>query len=118
MVMIDLTEEEKKRIIEALNSNTEPTPELMAKLCPRLAEKFDVAKLDRAKVVTLEYAGKRSEGAVFVTGRTHSTSGMTSINYAWKHVRSQNVTLKPPPDPPRKPIGFEVKEGKAKYGKK
>ncbi len=26
--------------------------------------------------------------------------------------------LLPPPDPPRKPVGFEVKEGKAKYGKK
>lgn len=33
----------------------------MVKLFPSLAEKFDVAKLDRAKVVTLEYAGKRSE---------------------------------------------------------
>jgi len=64
MVKTDLTEEEKKRIIEALNSNTEPSPELMVKLFPHLAEKFDVAKLDRAKVVTLEYAGKRSEAAI------------------------------------------------------
>jgi len=64
MVKTDLAEEEKKRIIEALNSNVEPPPELMAKLFPRLAEKFDVAKLDRAKVVTLEYAGKRSEAAI------------------------------------------------------
>jgi len=46
----------------------------------------------------------RVEGAVFVTGRTHSTSGMTSINSAWKHVRSQNATLKPPPEKPRKKI--------------
>ncbi len=64
MVKTDLTEEEKKRIIEALNSNAEPPPELMVKLFPGLAEKFDVAKLDRAKVVTLEYAGKRSEAAI------------------------------------------------------
>jgi len=64
MVKTDLTEEEKKRIIEALNSNAEPPPELMVKLFPRLAEKFDVAKLDRAKVVTLEYVGKRSEAAI------------------------------------------------------
>ena len=64
MIKIDLTEEEKKRIIGALDSNTEPPPELMVKLFPRLAEKFDVAKLDRAKVVTLEYAGKRSEAAI------------------------------------------------------
>ena len=60
----NLTEEEKKRIIAALNNNVEPPPELMTKLFPRLAEKFDVAKLDRAKIVTLEYAGKRSEAAI------------------------------------------------------
>ena len=64
MAKTDLTEEEKKLIIEALNSNTEPSPELMTKLFPGLAEKFDVAKLDRAKIVTLEYAGKRSEAAI------------------------------------------------------
>jgi len=64
MVKTDLADEEKKRIIEALNNNTEPPPELMAKLFPGLAEKFDVAKLDRAKIVTLEYAGKRSEAAI------------------------------------------------------
>ncbi|MEA2013914.1 MAG: hypothetical protein U9N38_01175 [Thermodesulfobacteriota bacterium] len=64
MVKINLTDEEKKLIIEALNSNAEPPPELMVKLFPRLAEKFDVAKLDMAKVVTLEYAGKRSEAAI------------------------------------------------------
>ena len=64
MVKIELTEEEKKLIIEALNNNIEPPQELMTKLFPGLAEKFDVAKLDRAKIVTLEYAGKRSEAAI------------------------------------------------------
>ncbi len=64
MVKTDLTDEEKKLIIEALNNNTELPPELMTKLFPGLAEKFDVAKLDRAKIVTLEYAGKRSEAAI------------------------------------------------------
>ena len=64
MVKTNLTEEEKKTIIEALNNNVEPSSELMTKLFPRLAEKFDVAKLDRAKIVTLEYAGKRSEAAI------------------------------------------------------
>ena len=64
MLKTDLTDEEKKLIIEALNSNIEPPPELMTKLFPNLAEKFDVAKLDRAKIVTLEYAGKRSEAAI------------------------------------------------------
>ena len=64
MVKTDLTDEEKEIIIKALNSNTEPPPELMTKLFPGLAEKFDVAKLDRAKIVTLEYAGKRTEAAI------------------------------------------------------
>ena len=64
MAKTSLTEEEKAKIIEALNRDTEPSPELMEKLFPSLAEKFDVAKLDRAKVVTLEYAGKRSEAAI------------------------------------------------------
>jgi hypothetical protein len=32
----------------------------MTKLFPGLAEKFDVDKLDMAKVVTLEYAGRRN----------------------------------------------------------
>lgn len=64
MSKTNLTESEKAQIINALNKGTEPSPELMANLFPSLAEKFDVAKLDRAKVVTLEYAGKRSEAAI------------------------------------------------------
>jgi len=64
MAKPNLTDDEKKTIIGALNNNTEPSPELMTKLFPGLAEKFDVAKLDRGKIVTLEYAGKRSEAAI------------------------------------------------------
>jgi hypothetical protein len=45
MVKTDLTDEEKETIIQALNDNTEPPPELMTKLFPELAEKFDVAEL-------------------------------------------------------------------------
>ena len=36
MVKTDITEEEKKQIIEALNSNTEPPSELMTKLFPSM----------------------------------------------------------------------------------
>lgn len=64
MAKTNLTDEEKELIIEALNSKTEPSPELVTKLFPGLTEKFDVTKLDRAKIVTLEYAGKRSEAAI------------------------------------------------------
>ena len=45
MAKTDLTDEEKKVIIEALNKNVEPPPELMIKLFPGLAEKFYVAEL-------------------------------------------------------------------------
>ena len=65
MAKITLSDDEKAKIIDAINSETEPPPELMTKLFPHLAEKFDVAKLDRAKIATLEYAGKRSEAAIF-----------------------------------------------------
>lgn len=64
MAKTDLSEEEQKTIIEALDNNVELPSELMTRLFPRLAEKFDVAKLDRAKIVTLEYVGKRSETAI------------------------------------------------------
>ena len=60
MVKTDLTDEEKKTIIEALNNNTEPSLELMTKLFPGLAEKLDVVKLGRAKIVILEYAERRN----------------------------------------------------------
>ncbi len=45
MAKTDLSEEEQKTIIEALNNNVELPPELMTKLFPGLAEKFDVAEL-------------------------------------------------------------------------
>ena len=54
MAKTNLTDEEKKQIIEAINDGTEPPPELMPKLFPHVAEKYDVATLDRAKIATLE----------------------------------------------------------------
>jgi len=64
MAKLRLTEEEKLALIEALNNDTEPNPDLVAKLFPSTAEKFDVVSLDRAKVPTLEYAGKRSKATI------------------------------------------------------
>jgi adenine-specific DNA-methyltransferase len=84
MVKTDLTEEEKKLIIEALNNNIEPPSELMTKLFPGLAEKFDVAKLDRAKVVTLEYAGKRSEAAILNQGSPTDAGSPLQVERCFK----------------------------------
>jgi len=64
MAKLRLTEEEKLALIDALNNDTEPNPDLVPKLFPSTAEKFDVVSLDRAKVPTLEYAGKRSRAAI------------------------------------------------------
>jgi hypothetical protein len=68
MAKTNLTDEEKQQIIKAINDNAEPPPDLMPKLFPHVAEKYDVAKLDRAKIATLEYAGKRSEAAILKLG--------------------------------------------------
>ncbi len=64
MAKTNLTDEEKQQIMEAINESTEPPPELMPKLFPHVAEKYDVAILDKAKIATLEYAGKRSDAAI------------------------------------------------------
>ena len=64
MPKINLTTEDKAKLIEAINKGTEPTADLLPKLFPGTAEKFDVQALDRAKIPTLEYAGKRSKAAI------------------------------------------------------
>lgn len=64
MSKINLTPEEKARIIDALNKDIEPPPDLLPKLFPGTAEKFDIRALDRARVPTLEYAGKRSRATI------------------------------------------------------
>jgi len=64
MSKVNLTPEEKAKLIEAINNGTEPTTDLLPKLFPGTAEKFDVKALDRAKVPALEYAGKRSKAAI------------------------------------------------------
>ncbi|MCK5682337.1 hypothetical protein KAI46_16170, partial [bacterium] len=64
MSNLTLTIEEKARLIEAINNNCEPPPELLLKLFPETSEKVDLQALDRAKIPTLEYAGKRSKAAI------------------------------------------------------
>lgn len=64
MPKLNLTSDEKDRLVEALNNGTEPSPDLLAKLFPGTVEKFDIKALDRSKIPTLEYAGKRSKAAI------------------------------------------------------
>ncbi len=60
----NLTPDDKAKLIDALNKGVEPSPDLLPKLFPGTAEKFDVQALDRAKIPTLEYAGKRSKATI------------------------------------------------------
>ncbi len=73
MVKINLTDEELARLLEAVNGEVEPPPELAGKLFPSLLEKlgqagkFDFETLNRIRIPTIEYAGKRSEGVILAT---------------------------------------------------
>ena len=64
MSQTNLTDEEKAQLLDALNNNVEPSPDLIPKLFPLTSEKFDIEKLDRAKIPTLEYAGKRTKATI------------------------------------------------------
>lgn len=73
MSKITLTEEELTKLLEAVNAGVEPMPELAGKLFPTLMEKlgqegkFDFETLNRIKIPTIEYAGKRSEGVILAS---------------------------------------------------
>jgi hypothetical protein len=64
MPRIDLNDDEKVKLIEALNNEVEPSSELLPKLFPSVLEKFDIQRLDKARIPTIEYAGKRSKSAI------------------------------------------------------
>src|SRR3990170_4695939 len=101
MPKINLTPEDKARLIEAINNGTEPTPDLLPKLFPGTAEKFDVQALDRAKIPTLEYAGKRSKAAILAEGGAGIGSAPLQIvrcfgevkNGEWKNLIVQGDNL-------------------------
>lgn len=73
MSKIVFSDEELNKLLDAINSRTEPTPELAGRLFPSLMEKlgkegnFDFDTLNRIKIPTIEYAGKRSEGVILAS---------------------------------------------------
>jgi len=101
MAKLRLTEEEKLALIEALNNDTEPNPDLVAKLFPSTAEKFDVVSLDRAKVPTLEYAGKRSKATILAEASAGIGAAPLQVSrcfgeaadYEWKNMLVQGDNL-------------------------
>lgn len=101
MSKVQLTAEEIASILEAINKGVEPKPDLLPKLFPGLAEKFDVQALDRAKIPTLEYAGKRSKAAILA--EAHAGIGAAPLqtvrclgetkNGEWKNLIVQGDNL-------------------------
>ena len=101
MAKINLTPEEKAGLVEAINKGTEPKPDLLPKLFPGTAEKFDVQSLDRAKIPTLEYAGKHSKAAILA--EAHAGIGAAPLqtvrcfgeakNGEWKNLIVQGDNL-------------------------
>ncbi len=70
MAKLLLTDEEIQKLIECIQEGTEVPEELVIKLSPsffdklRTAGKFDYKELDRFKIPTIEYAGKRPESVI------------------------------------------------------
>jgi DNA modification methylase len=70
MAKILLTDEEIQKLIECIQDGTEVPEDLVIKLSPsffdklRTAGKFDYKELDRFKIPTIEYAGKRPESVI------------------------------------------------------
>ncbi len=101
MSKVQLTAEEIAAIWEAINKGVEPRADLLPKLFPGLAEKFDVQALDRAKIPTLEYAGKRSKAAILA--EAHAGIGAAPLqtvrclgetkNGEWKNLIVQGDNL-------------------------
>jgi DNA modification methylase len=67
MNKINLTPADIQSLINSINEGIEPTPDLLPKLFPHVREEFDVVALDRAKVPTIEYAGKRSRASILAS---------------------------------------------------
>lgn len=67
-----LTDEEIQKLIECIESGTDVPEDLLPKLSPgffeklRSAGKFDYKELDKYRIPTIEYAGKRSESVILV----------------------------------------------------
>jgi hypothetical protein len=67
---ISLSDEDRQKLLQALNDESEPPAEIAEKLFPRLfvrlqnEARFDAHTLQRAKIPTIEYEGKRSEAAI------------------------------------------------------
>lgn len=107
MSNINLTENELKILSECINNQAEIPEELLLKLSPgffeklRQAGKFDYKELDKYKIPTIEYAGKRPEAVILaqaaITGGAAPLQIVRSFangkNGDWKNLIVQGDNL-------------------------
>jgi len=107
MAKINLAEEDLRILSECINNQTEIPEDLLVKLSPgffdklRQSGKFDYKELDRYKVPTIEYAGKRAESVILaqaaITGGAAPLQIVRSFangkNGDWKNLIVQGDNL-------------------------
>jgi len=104
---INLTDEDFRILSECINNQTEVPEDLLLKLSPgffdklRQAGKFDYKELDKYKIPTIEYAGKRPESVILaqaaITGGAAPLQIIRSFangkNGDWKNLIVQGDNL-------------------------
>lgn len=107
MGKINLTDEDFRILSECINNQTEVPEDLLLKLSPgffdklRQAGKFDYKELDKYKIPTIEYAGKRPESVILaqaaITGGAAPLQIIRSFangkNGDWKNLIVQGDNL-------------------------
>lgn len=107
MAKINLTDEDIRILSECINNQTEIPEELLMKLSPgffdklRQTGKFDYQELDKYKIPTIEYAGKRPESVIlaqaYITGGAAPLQIVRSFangkNGDWKNLIVQGDNL-------------------------
>jgi len=107
MAKVNLTEDELKVLSEQINNQAEISEELLLKLSPGFfaklaaAGRFDFKALDKFKIPTIEYAGKRNESVILaqatITGDAAPLqivrSFANSKNGDWKNLIVQGDNL-------------------------
>jgi len=107
MAKISLSEEDLQLLSECINEQKDVPPELLTKLSPGFFEKlaadgrFDFKTLDKFKIPTIEYAGKRPESVILaqaaITGGAAPLQVVRSFangkNGDWKNLIVQGDNL-------------------------
>src|SRR3990170_3401728 len=103
----NLSPEEYQKLAECVNSQTDVPEDLLVKLSPaffeklRQAGKFDYKELDKYRIPTIEYAGKRPESVILaqaaITGGAAPLQIVRSFangkNGDWKNLIVQGDNL-------------------------